>query len=324
MNRILRISVFVAVAVFFFSCGRGKENEIKIERFERVLFETPAEQMPSELKEFASRYASPLLPVYPDEPNYMLQLSQFIADQTVRDIYDITVKQYPDLSWLEKELGNALGNAADIDDEISINHFATYISGLSDYEQRIAVDRESGSVRISLDHYSIGSMEKYSYFGMPMYIVELCDSAHLATDIMAAIARQYIAMPDEKDVTMLDIMISEGKVLYFLDKVMPKKDENIRMRYSEEQMEWMRRNESNVWAYFIQNNLLYEKDFNRYHNFVDEAPKTNAFKDSAPRTTHYIGWQIVRQYMERTKCSMKELFENTNSQAILQTSQYKP
>ena len=96
------------------------------------------------------------------------------------------------------------------------------------------------------------------------------------------------------------------------------------MRYSEEQMEWMRRNESNVWAYFIQNNLLYEKDFSRYHNFVDEAPKTNAFKDSAPRTPQYIGWQIVRKYMERTKCSMKELFANTDSQAILQASQYKP
>lgn len=318
-NLIILLVLFCLV-----SCGGGSSKDVEILRFEQVLFDTPAEQMQTELRQFASNYASLLLPVYPDDAVYLSQLSQFVADPTVRDIYDITEKQYRDLSWLEKELGDALGKAAGYDNEIDIDLFATYVSGLSDYENRIAVDRESGSVRISLDHYAVGGMEKYSYFGLPMYIVERCDSAHLASDIMAAIARQYVAMPDEKDVTMLDIMVSEGKVLYFLDQVMPKKEEAVKIRYSDEQMEWMRRNESNVWAYYIQNNLLYEKDFNRYHNFVDEAPKTNAFKDSAPRTTHYIGWQIVRQYMKNTNCTIKELFDNTNSQAILQASQYKP
>ena len=339
-NKLKRLIIITLILVGLASCGRGSNKEIEILRFEQVLFETPAEQLPAELQKFDEQYRSPLLPIYADDANYMSQLGQFIADPTVRDIYEITNKQYSDLGWLEQELGEALGKAADIDDEIDIEHFATYISGLSDYEDRIAVDRESGSVRISLDHYAVGGMEKYSYFGMPMYIVGLCDSAYLASDIMAAIARQYVAMPEEntqtqsstqafkhssnQTITLLDIMISEGKVLYFLDQVMPKKDDALKMRYSEEQMEWMRRNESNVWAYFIQNNLLYEKDFSRYHNFVDEAPKTNAFKDSAPRTPQYIGWQIVRKYMERTKCSMKELFANTDSQAILQASQYKP
>ncbi len=89
-------------------------------------------------------------------------------------------------------------------------------------------------------------------------------------------------------------------------------------------MDWMRENEGRIWAYFIQNELLYEKDYNRYHNFVDEAPKTNAFKDSSPRTTQYIGWQIVRKYMENSKSTLKDLFANTNSQEILTVSKYKP
>ena len=325
-NIFKQTAVLLLVTILFSlttSCGGGKGKDIEIIRFEKLLF-NDGDELQSSLRQFATQYPSPLLPVYPDDPTYMAQLGQFVADPTVRDIFNITLSQYPDLHWLEKEVGAALGKASELDDEIAIDHFATYVSGLSDYEQRVAVDRESGSVRISLDHYAVKGMEKYSYFGLPMYIVERCDSSYLAVDVMAAIARQYVAMPDEKDVTMLDIMISEGKVLYFLDQVMPKKGDAIKIRYSDEQMEWMRRNESNVWSYFIQNNLLYEKDFNRYHNFVDEAPKTNAFKDSAPRTTHYIGWQIVRQYMENTKCSMKELFDNTNSQSILQISQYKP
>ena len=282
-NKTTVLAFFALALAFLCSCGHnGDAKDVEIIRFEKVLFDTPQEKLPQELHIFATQYASPLLPVYPNDATYMMQLGQFVGDPTVRDIYDITMSQYPDLHWLEKELGTALGKAAELDEEINIDHFATYVSGLSDYEQRIAVDRESGSIRISIDHYAVKGMEKYSYFGLPVYIVERCDSTHLASDIMAAIARQYVAMPDEKDVTMLDIMISEGKVLYFLDQVMPKKAEAVKIRYSEEQLEWMRKNESNVWAYFIQNNLLYEKDFSRYHNFVDEAPKTNAFKDSAP------------------------------------------
>ena len=60
------------------------------------------------------------------------------------------------------------------------------------------------------------------------------------------------------------------------------------------------------------------------HNFIDEAPKTNAFRNSAPRTTDYLGLQIVRAYMKRSGASLDELFANTDSQAILQKSGFKP
>lgn len=325
MKRIYTFLLIIAVACLV-SCNSGSHhgNRVEILRFEQVLFDTPGEQLPAQLRQFASQYQSTLLPIYPDDEFYITQLKAFVADSTVRDIYNITNSTYGDLTWLEKELSDALDKAAKADEDIHFEHFATFVSGISDFDNRIAVDRQNGSIRISIDHYALGGMEKYSYFGLPLYIVERCDSVHLASDIMAAIAREYIFMPDDKDVTMLDIMISEGKVLYFLDQVMPRKEEHIKIRYSKEQMEWMRRNENNVWSYFIQNNLLYEKDFNRYHNFVDEAPKTNAFKDSAPRTTDYIGWQIVKKYMEGNRSSMKELFENTNSQQILQQSGYKP
>jgi len=303
---------------------RGADSDVKICRYEQTMFDTPADKLADALRNFQSEYSSPLLNVYPDNEQFMMQLADFVADNTVRDIYNITQKQYSDLHWLEKELSAALKKAKAEDDEIDFDQFATFVSGYFDYGQRILADRASKSLLVSIDQYALGAMESYNWFGLPMYIVELSDSIFLASDIMAEIARQYIALPDEKNLTMLDLMVSEGKVLYFLDKVMPRKDDRLKIRYNEEQMEWMRMNEDKVWAYFIQNELLYEKDFNRYHNFVDEAPKTNAFKDSAPRTTHYIGWQIVRKYMENSHSTMKELFANTDAQSILQISKYKP
>lgn len=304
--------------------GKHNEGDITIKRFEQVMFETPTDKLPDALRAFSNEFKSPLLNIYPDNMQYMAQLYDFIADSTVRDIYRITNGKYANLYWLESELTDALKKAREINDEIEYNWFSTFISCNFDYTQRIIAPRETKSVLINIDQYALGEMEKYNYFLTPMYIVEMSDSAYLASDIMAEIARQYTAMPDEDNVTMLDLMIAEGKVLYFLDQVMPKKDDCVKIRYSKEQMDWVKAHESNVWAYFIQNNLLYEKDFSRYHNFIDEAPKTNAFKDSAPRTTHYIGWQIVRKYMENSKSTIKELFENTDSQNILQVSKYKP
>ena len=124
--------------------------------------------------------------------------------------------------------------------------------------------------------------------------------------------------------TMLDYMICEGKALYFLDQVLPNTPDAIKIRYNDEQLAWAKKNEQDIWNYFVSNQLLYETDFMRFHNFVDEAPKTNTFKDSAPRTTQYIGWQIVRRYMKKNHLSMNELFEETDSQKILRDSGYKP
>lgn len=301
-----------------------KNDGVTFLRYEKVMFESSDTDLAQQLADFKSQYKSPLLNIFPDDPMFMEQLRGFINDSTVKDIYYITDKRYKDLSWLEKEISKSLRAAKKMDEEIDIDQFATFVSGFFDYSQRIIADRDSKSLLVSIDQYALGDMEKYSYFGLPMFIVERCDSAFLASDIMAEIARQYIASPSEENLTMLDLMISEGKVLYFLDLVMPDKSDNLKIRYNDEQMQWVKNNESNIWTYFIHNNLLYEKDFARYHNFVDEAPKTNAFKDSAPRTTEYIGWQIVRKYMENSNSSLKELFDNTDSQTILQASKYKP
>ena len=75
----------------------------------------------------------------------------------------------------------------------------------------------------------------------------------------------------------------------------------------------------------MQHKLLFESDQTKYHNFIDDAPKTNAFGEaSAPRTAQYIGWQMVRQYARKTGCSLQELLNETNANTILNKSGYRP
>ena len=229
MKKIQNLFIYSLLAICLLAGCKGTneqhdDGDITIERFEQTLFDTPADQLQQALRDFKTKFNSPLLNIYPDDQLYMSQLADFMSDSTVRDIYRISDRQYHSLHWLEKELTVALDKAKSLDDEIDYKWFATFISGNFGYAQRIIAPRETKSVLINIDQYALGGMEKYSYFGLPMYIVEMSDSTYLASDIMAEIARQFIEVPDEQNITMLDLMISEGKVLYFLDQVMPKKD----------------------------------------------------------------------------------------------------
>ncbi len=326
MKNLWKALIFSALSVVAFGgCGDKDEKiDITLHRFERVLFDNEPAVMADSLRAFQRQFPSGLLTTYPDDPYYMQQVAGFTGDSIVQAIYRITSSRYSDLGWLEEELGKALGKARKLDKEIAITHFATYVSCSFDYGNRVRASREDSSVLVSIDQYAIGGMEQYSYFGLPLYLVQLSDSAYIAADVMAEIARQYIAAPKDGSPTMLDMMVAEGKVLYFLDQTMPDAEPSLKMRLSDEQLEWCRKNEPMVWAYFIQHELLYEKDYTRYHNFIDEAPKTNAFKDSAPRVALYIGYQIVKNYMEQSGDSMAELFAATDSQALLAASKYKP
>lgn len=316
----------------FAACKRGADGNagwkgsrgkplVPMYRFEELMFGTAPAELQSRLAQEAPKYSNTLLNVYPDDAAYVTQVADMAKDPTMREIYDTIERRYAKLDWLQKELSGAMGRAAALDSNLRCDKIITFASGLMDYSNRIAAN--DNSVLIAIDQYVAPYFKKYGYFQMPSYLVSLCTPEHIVPDAMAAIARQHIVLA-QGDMRLLDYMIAEGKVLYFLDKVLPKTADTLKIRYSKVQYEWAAHNAGKVWAYWIQNNLLFEKDYNEIFHFVEDAPKTNVFGDSAPRMTDYIGWQIVKQYADKTKCSMQALFDNANADGILKTSGWKP
>lgn len=301
------------------SAKTGKE--IPLLRFEQVMFDTPAQQLQQRLTRDSSLYACPLLNIEPHNQQYLAQVQGMACDTTMREIYNATRQQYGDLAWLQEEVSAAVEKAQRLDDSISCNKIITFVSGLLDYTHRVVAD--DGVILIALDQYTVPSFEKYGYFQLPGYLVTLCRRQYMVPDAVAALARANIVLPDG-DISLLDYMIAEGKVQYVLDNVLPHTPDTLKLRYNESQLEWARQNEDKVWAYWIQNGLLFEKDYNSIFNFIEDAPKTNAFGDSAPRMTDFIGRQIVAQYMKKSGSTLHELLQNPDSRAILRVSGWKP
>lgn len=320
----------VAGIVMLSGCRQTPVEAVRLHRFDKVLFETPVPQLQSRLLQVRDEYATELLNLHPDDEAFMQMLAGFVSDPTMQDIYRLVDSVLGDMQPQAVQLADALKRAERLCPTMRYDKVYTYISGLFDYNMRVGCN--SHEIIISLDQYVLPYTERYGYFGSPMFLVQQCRPEYMVADCITAIAREHIAIPQELDpqsgqsysMTLLDYMVSEGKAIYFAQQVLPDAPDSILMRYTDSQTQWMQANEEQVWSYLLQNRLLYETDYMRFHNLIDDAPKTNAFRDSSPRTTDYIGWHIVSQYVRNTGCTMQELLDQTDSQTILNQSNYRP
>lgn len=307
------------------ACGGPSYEKEELEskgafRLEQIMFETGVDQMQGALRN--SGYSGHILNIHPENPQYMQDVYGMTQDELCRYAYDCVKKDYSDLGWLEKSLCEALDRAHDLDDEVGITKVSTFISGMFDYEMRTYADGDE--LLIDMGVYALPYMEKYGFVGVPRYLVNLCKKEYLLTDCVAAVVRNLVYMPEVNEPTLLDIMVMEGKVMYVTNRVLPNVADSVKLRYSGDQLDWARKNEKNMWAYLMQEQLLFESNHARYHNLVDEAPFTNAFGNtSAPRCATFLGWHIVEDYMDKTGASVKELMAETDSQKILRQSGYR-
>lgn len=312
----------LAVMVALTACHHTSTEAVQLHRFERMLFDTPATQLQGKLQSVEDEYSTELLNIQPNNSEFMQMLSGFVQDPTMREVYRLVDSVFGDMQKESEELGKALNRAQELSSSLRYDRVYTFVSGMFDYDMRIGCNNHE--LVISLDQYILPYTKKFNYFGSPLFLVQQSSRQYLVSDCMEAIGRQHIAIPQDKELSLLDYMIAEGKAIYFAQQTLPGTADSILMRYSKQQMEWMKSNESNVWSYLLQNKLLYNSDYIRFHNLIDDAPKTNAFRDSSPRTPYYIGWKIVSRYVENTGASIEELFAETNAQNILSKSNYRP
>ena len=325
LTRITRASLFFLFPFSLFlltHCG-GRPEKVQFHRFEHLLFDTPVEQLQQEMINHRDEYTTELIVYEPEEPEFMDMTEDYVADPVMRDIYRITDSLYHDLSDVERQLGRALGRAYKLCPKMyHVERFYTSVTGDFNYNWRVYSN--CNDLCVCLDQYALGAMERYQYFGIPNYIVRTLSREYIVPDCMFTLAGLHIATPDG-ELTLLDHAIADGKKLYFMEKVLPGIADTVLLRYTADQLKWMKNNESNVWGWMIKNKMLYSTDRSAFRNLMGDAPHTNAFgNNSAPRTASYIGWQIVRAYMKKSRCTMQELFDEPDSQKILTTSGWRP
>lgn len=311
------IKYLLPALLLFAACG-PKAEPVKMLRFEQFLFAEGGNHGS------AADFASPLLNYYPDDPAFMEALRDFTRDETVRSIYRTTDSLYHNLDEEAESLGRALQRAYALWPEMPRCErvFTMVTADYNDYDMR-TFTHDGTELCIALDFYALECMDRFGRFGFPNHILRLCKREQMVPDCMRCLADNAVSRPIGG--TLLDHAIADGKVIYFVEQTMPKLADTTLMQYTKPQLEWMKENVGSVWAWMIENDLLFSAEPTNLRSLLGDAPKTNAFGEgSAPRTAAYIGWQIVKQYMKKTGSTMSQLMAESDSQRILNQSGWRP
>jgi hypothetical protein len=125
--------------------------------------------------------------------------------------------------------------------------------------------------------------------------------------------------------TLLAMMLYEGKLLYALEKCFPEQPLERLTGFTLEQLQWCTGNEQHMWQYLIEQQLLYNTSFSTIQKFTGDAPFTPDFTQTSPgKAVNFLGFCIVKNYVERTGCSLKELMQQQDALQLLKEARYNP
>jgi hypothetical protein len=295
--------------------------DVNIHRYGEALFELDTANLRSELERLQPEFRVFL---YGDlnNPVQLNRIRRFVQDTLLINVYADCKAKYPSLSGLEGDLSAAFQYLLYYFPEAPLPGVYTYVSGF-DYEHPVQLYQDN--LLIALDMYLGSGYPYYKNLGLPLYVLDRFEPDYIVRDCMDEIAGKVLNPSVEAD-DLLSYMIHEGKRLWFIKAMQPDLEENILFNYSADQLAWAQRNEGLVWAFLIENQLLYSSEMTDIQKFVGEAPFTSFFgKESTPRLGWYIGFRIVNRYMQKNSdINLGQLIREQEAQQILKASAYKP
>jgi len=283
----------------------------KVERFDKIFYES----QPSDLKQIQSQY-----PFFFPEGNEDTVWTNKLTNPLLRELYNEVQFRYGNLTSLEEDLTSFFGHVQYYFPKYKTPRVITLISEVDLDAKAIYAD---SIALIALDCY-LGNEHRF-YADFPKFKRINFDENQILPDLVTSFSYGKIAPPMDKN--LLSIMIYHGKELYLKDKLIPNSTDAAKIAYTEEQVAWCKENEEQMWRYFIENNLLYEANVKNEHRFINDAPFSKFYleidNESPGRVGQWLGWQIVRSYMENNDTSLTDMLA-MDAKTLFERSKYKP
>lgn len=294
---------------------------VVIKRYEKALFALDPENLKQEIATIYPDYALFLGTNWKDTMN-LIRLRNYLTDKDIREIYNYSEQQYPNLDFLQSAINEAFTLLRKYYPGIKNPGVYTYVSGL-DIENPVIFN--DTVIILALDDFLGSEAFVYKKAGIPVYKTLRMNRANLVPACLAEVARSLVSA-DESKMTLLDLMLAEGKTLYLLDLLLPRTPDELKIGYTSSQLEWCHRNEASVWAYIVENRYLYSTDVQASVKFINDAPFTSGLVNESPgRLGTWTGWQIIKSYMKNNpEVTLQALLASTDAQTILAQSKYRP
>ena len=250
----------------------------------------------------------------------------YLQNRYMRDsLYPDVEKAFPDpvINDIEIQFDDAFRHLKYYYPNDSLPHVFTIINpfGFQAYTY-------GNDLLIALEFYLGENYRYYSSIEMPQYKLRVFKKEYI---LPSALKTLFQAKYDEDkltDQTLLSKMIYAGKRLFYLDVMKPDMADTLKIEYTGKQLQWCTTYLADMWNHLVSKNLLFNTNEDRVDKYIEEGPFTNDAdvpQESSPRIGEWIGWQIVKKYMNNNpNMTLDELFRDKDYRKILTQSKYKP
>lgn len=323
--------IFIYTIVFIAGCNTNPQEvdvssenvKLAIKRFDSDLtaHKDDFNFLHEKYGNFFYRYCNNLIPrMRGDNESAEVALKNFIADPDFLEVNHAVQDTFKNISETEAQISEAF------------RHYKHYFIGRKIPEVitfnslfNFAVISTDTVLGIGLDMYLGSKCRYYPSLGFPEYKTVHMRREYIAVDAMRGWLESEFPM-DESKHDFLSTIIYKGKILFALNAMFPKLSDTLKTGYSASQLEWCFENEKNIWAFFVDQKLLFSNSLEQYNKYTSEGPTTNGFpKESPGNIAAFTGWQIVKSYMkENPSFSLLQLMNENDAALILKNSKYKP
>ena len=250
-------------------------------------------------------------------------LVRFCTDKQNNDVFALTMRLYPDVKEIEEELQEAFRHYLYYFPERNVPAVFTCITGFNN-----SIITGDSVLGIGLDRYLGADCEYYPRLEIYKYIAARMTPENIVPDCIygwGASEWDFSTLNYPAD-NVLAEMIHNGKLKYFEKCMLPEAADEIIFGFTPDQIKFCRNNESQMWQYLIEKDLLFKSDQFIIRKLTGEAPFTSYFTNESPgRAAVWLGFMIVESYMMKNPgIHIEELMKVTDVQGILEKAKYSP
>lgn len=255
------------------------------------------------------------------DKDFTERLLQFVNDTMIVNVKSLVEEEFSRFDKTEEQLNQSFKYFQYHFPEKQLPTIYAYVSGFNQ-----SVVTAENIIGISLDKYLGRDCPYYQQLSTtPQYKIQNMHKDKIVSDVAYAWG---ITEFDEtnKATNLMGNIIHQGKLMYFVDALTPKTPDSLKIGYTAKQLDFCQNNEAHMWNYLVEEKLLFSSKRMDIVRYINDGPTTSGFPLESPgRTGVWIGWQIVRQFMEKhPEITLAELMQNSDYQKILNDSEYFP
>jgi hypothetical protein len=161
-------------------------------------------------------------------------------------------------------------------------------------------------------HGVIASLPAQQFYGwikegmQPQYATSDALLIWLSTNVLKA-----------TDENLASEMIRWGKLLAILELISPEVQMHNHLRYTNADFQWALKAERGFWEYLVDQQFLFKTDQELNMNLLNEGPYTIGLPQESPdRMGRFLGYRIVKQYIEANQPSISTLLQTPYHQIL--------